>query len=158
MPVRSLRALGSHTVRVLAVVGLSVVLAAPLLVAQTPDGNADGLSPLGALALAALTPVVAWISGKLYDGLKTVIPAYDRLPAVVHQVAAPIFGFVFGWLAGFGMGEIMDITAIDAAWINGGLNLLLMAGIKRWEKSRQPVDATAVLATSRGAPPPAGRG
>ncbi|MBA2432218.1 MAG: hypothetical protein H0V56_08895 [Chthoniobacterales bacterium] len=122
------------------------------LAAQDGSGSA-GLTPVGALALAALTPVVAWISSKAYDGLKTVLPLFDKLPALVHQVAAPLFGFVFGWLAGLGMGEVLDIRAIDTAWINGGLNLLLMAGIKRWEKSRAPTDATITLEASRASQP-----
>ena len=143
------------SMRVAFLAGFALTFLATALFAQdpTPDGNADGLSPLGALALAALTPLVAWISSKLYDGLKTVIPFYDALPALLHQIAAPLFGFVFGWLAGFGMGEVMDIKAIDAAWINGGLNLLLMAGIKRWEKAKEPVDATIVLESSRASQP-----
>ncbi len=134
-------------------VGFALVWIPLALFAQDPGTGDTGLSPLSALALAALTPLVAWISSKLYDGLKTIIPAYDNLPSLVHQIAAPLFGFVFGWLAGFGMGEVMDLHAIDAAWINGGLNLLLMAGIKRWEKSRAPTDATIVLEASRASQP-----
>ncbi len=133
----------------------ALVLIPGLLFGQDGTTTDAGLSPLGALALAALTPVVAWISVKLYDGLKTILPHFDRLPALVHQVAAPFVGLLFGWLAGFGLGEVMDIHAIDAAWINSVLNMLLMAGIKRYEKSKEPADTTLVLEASRASQPDA---
>lgn len=113
-----------------------------------------GTTPLGALAYAALLPVAAWISAKLYDGIKTVIPAYDTLPALVHQVAAPLFTFLLGMVASATAASVLtDIHAIDAAWIGGIINVLLAAGIKRWEKSKAPADATAVLEASRASQP-----
>lgn len=107
-------------------------------------------SPVGALAYAALLPIVGWISSKLYDGLKTVIPALDRAPALVHQVLAPITQFLFGMVASAtGAALLTDIHAVSAAWIGGILNLLLAAGIKRWEKSKHPTDTTVVLEQTR---------
>ncbi len=129
-----------------------VVLAVAVLHAQdsTVVVSSGGTSPFGALAYAILLPVAAWISAKLYDGFKTIIPMYDRLPALVHQVAAPVFQFLFGAVAsGTGAALLTDIHAIDAAWIGGFLNALLAAGLKRYEKSRAPQDTTAVLEASR---------
>ncbi len=118
--------------------------------APTPDAT----SPLGGLALAVLLPVVAWISSKLYDGVKTIIPQYDRLPALVHMIAAPVSQFLLGMVASAtGAAVLTDIHAIDAAWIGGLLNMLLAAGIKRFEKAREPADATAILEKSRASAP-----
>lgn len=112
------------------------------------------VTPLGLLASALLVPVIGFISSKLYDGLKTIIPQYDRLPAIVHQVAAPLFGLLFGFLtASTGAALLTDVHGIDAGFIGALLNALAMAGIKRFEKSRNPVDATAVLENSRATNP-----
>ncbi len=114
----------------------------------------DPTSPLGLLALTALLPVVAWLSAKLYDGIKTIIPAFDRAPALVHMVAAPVLQFLLGMVASAtGAAALTDIHAIDAAWIGGIFNMLLAGGIKRWEKSRHPTDATVVLEKSRESAP-----
>lgn len=131
-------------------VGFLLVLTAGLHAQDsTPVADAP-TSPVGALAYAILLPVVAWISAKIYDGLKTVIPPFDRMPALVHQIAAPVFGFLFGWLTtATGAALLSDVHAIDQTWVAGILNVLLMAGLKRWEKSRHPADATVVLETSR---------
>lgn len=131
----------------LACLFVSVVLAQGDSTVVVPPG---GTSALGGLALAVLLPVAAWISAKLYDGIKTIIPAYDKLPAIVHQVAAPAFQFLFGMVASAtGAAVLTDIHAIDAAWVGGILNMLLAAGIKRWEKSKAPVDTTVVMNTTR---------
>ncbi len=138
---------------VLAFVAGFLLVSAGALAAQDTHG-ADPTSPLGGLALALLLPVVAWVSAKLYDGIKTIIPAFDRLPALVHQVAAPAFQFLLGMVASAtGAAVLTDIHAIDAAWIGGLLNMLLAAGIKRFEKSREPADATAILEKSRASAP-----
>ncbi len=134
------------------VAGFLLVSVGALAAQDTPP--IETTSPLGGLALAVLLPVVAWITAKLYDGLKTIIPAFDRLPALVHQVAAPAFQFLLGMVASAtGAAVLTDIHAIDAAWIGGLLNMLLAGGIKRWEKSREPADATAILEKSRAAAP-----
>ncbi len=134
------------------VVGFLLVSVGALAAQDTPAPETT--SPLGGLALAVLLPVVAWITAKLYDGVKTIIPAYDRLPALVHQVAAPAFQFLLGMVASAtGAAVLTDIHAIDAAWIGGLLNMLLAAGIKRFEKAREPADATAILEKSRAAAP-----
>lgn len=107
-------------------------------------------SPLGALAYAVLLPVVAWIATKLYDGLKTIIPAYDKLPATVHMIAAPLFQAAFGWVASAtGAAVLTDIHSADAGWIGAVLTALLAAGIKRYEKAKTANDATVVLEATR---------
>lgn len=105
---------------------------------------------LGILALTVAQAVIAWLSGKAYDGLKTIIPWWDERPAIYHQIAAPIFGLLFGFLtARLGIALITDLHGIDAAYVSAALTALVQAGIKRWEKSREPADATAVLLASR---------
>lgn len=132
-----------------AVVTFAFVFTGVLVAQDSPPAN-PGTTPLGALAFAVLLPVAAWISVKLYDGLKTVIPAYDKLPALVHQVAAPVFQFLFGMVTSATAAALLtDIHAVDAVWIGGVLNTLLAAGIKRYEKSKAPVDTTEVLDATR---------
>lgn len=127
---------------------LSLVLLPSLLyAAQDPDVP---VTPLGLLAVAVLTPIVAYISKLGYDGIKTIWPWWDRQKALVHQVAAPLWSFGMGWLsAAAGVAALVDIHAIDDTWIAGLLNVLVTAGIKRWEKAQKPVDATAVMQTTR---------
>ncbi len=143
-----------HTRRlVVAFVAGFVLFSVGTLAAQDATAT-DATSPLSGLALAVLLPVVAWVSSKLYDGVKTIIPAYDRLPALVHMIAAPVSQFLLGMVASAtGAAVLTDIHVIDAAWIGGLLNMLLAAGLKRWEKSREPADATAILEKSRAAAP-----
>jgi hypothetical protein len=108
------------------------------------------VTPLGALAAALLVPVIGYISGKLYDGLKTILPPFDKLPAIVHQIAAPLFGLLFGWVtAATGAALLTDIHGATAGWFGAVLNALVMAGLKRWEKAKAPADATVVLEASR---------
>lgn len=100
--------------------------------------------------IAIVTPLVGWLSTIAYDGLKTVIPAYDRLPSLIHQIAAPLFGLAFGWLTThLGVGLLTDIHAVGPEWIGALLNVLLMAGIKRWQKTRSPGDGTIKLEETR---------
>lgn len=107
-------------------------------------------TPLGMVLAAAFAALNGWLSTKLYDGIKTVFPWWDSRPAIYHQIAAPLFQFGFGWLsAATGLELLTDISGINAGWIAGGLNLLVAAGIKRWEKSRAPTDTTEVLLASR---------
>jgi hypothetical protein len=107
-------------------------------------------SLVGTLIMAALTPLIGWVSEKLYDGLKTILPAYDRLPAVVHQVMAPMIGFGLGWVTShLGLAAVLGLEGVQADFFAGILNAGVMAGIKRWEKSKEPVDATVVLSASR---------
>jgi hypothetical protein len=130
-----------------ALLALTFLSSPALLLAQSAD---EPTTPVGALAYAALLPVVGWIAGKLYDGLKTVIPALDKAPAIVHQVLAPLLQFAFGWVsAATGAAVLTGLDAIDAGWIGGILTTLLAAGIKRWEKSKAPADATVVLENTR---------
>ncbi len=135
-------------------VGFVLVFLPGLLLAQDAPPNTvpEALSPLGALAVAILSGVIGWLSSKAYDGLKTLLPMYDRLPAIVHQIAAPVFQFGFGWVSAATGAELLtDVHGVSAGWLGGLLNILLAAGIKRWEKSRQPADATAILESSRAA-------
>lgn len=109
---------------------------------------------VGIMAMALAQAVIAWISGKAYDGLKTILPKYDTLPALVHQIVAPLWGLVFGFLtAKLGVTLVNDIYGIDAAYISAVLTALAQAGIFRWEKSRQPADVTQVLLANRAAKP-----
>ena len=115
---------------------------------------AQATTVIGGLAVIAAQALNGWLSAKLYDGLKTIIPQYDKLPSLVHQIAAPVFGFAFGWLtAATGAELLTDIHAVNAGWIGGILNALAMAGVKRWEKSKEPVDATAVMEATRASQP-----
>lgn len=105
---------------------------------------------LSTLLLAALQPVLGWLAEKLYDGLKTIIPWWDNQPALYHQIAAPFLQFAFGFLTNAtAAAALTDIHAVDAGWIGGILVALVAAGVKRWEKSKDPVDATVTLAASR---------
>jgi hypothetical protein len=126
------------------------VLTFTALIGALATALADPTSPVGALAYAALLPVVAWIATKLYDGLKTVFPFLDRAPALVHQVLAPLTQFAFGWVsAATGAERLTDLHGVTAGWTGGILTLLLAGGIKRWEKTKAPTDATVVLESSR---------
>lgn len=104
----------------------------------------------GLLVAAVLAPVIPWLAGKSYDGLKTIFPFFDRLPAIVHQVLAPLFGVASGWLtASFGVAAFTDLHGVTPGLIGGVYTALAMAGIKRWEKSKHPMDATIAVAASR---------
>lgn len=130
--------------------GFLLVWLPGILLAATAAPQDEPTSPLGALAYAALLPVVSWIAAKLYDGLKTVIPPLDKAPAVVHQALAPIIQFAFGWVsAATGAAVLTGFDQVDAGWIGGILTFLLAAGIKRYEKARAPTDTTVVLEKSR---------
>jgi len=114
------------------------------------DVDYTPITPLGILALAVAQAVISWLSAKLYDGLKTIIPQYDSLPSWIHQVAAPLLGFLFGFIStATGTELITDVHGISSGVIGGLLNALVMAGIKRWEKQSNPVDATMVLDQTR---------
>lgn len=124
------------------------------LLALLPVLQDEPASPLGKLALAVLTPLIAWGSAKLYDGLKTILPFYDKLPAPIHQALAPIFGFLIGFVAGhLHLTVVPDIGSIDQSWINGLVNALVMAGIFRAEKAKTKSDATVAVETSRASQP-----
>lgn len=130
--------------------GFLLVWLPGVLLAATTAPQDEPTSPLGALAYAALLPVVGWISTKLYDGFKTIIPPLDKAPAVIHQVLAPLLQFGFGWVAAAtGAAVLTGLDEVSAGWIGGILNTLLAAGIKRWEKAKQPSDTTIVLENSR---------
>lgn len=108
------------------------------------------VTPLGALAAALLVPVIGYVSTKLYDGLKTILPQYDNLPSIIHQIAAPLFGLAFGWISAATGAELLtDIHGVSAGFFGAVLNVLMMAGIKRWEKAKEPTDATVALELSR---------
>jgi hypothetical protein len=106
-------------------------------------------------ALSAVGVIIAGYVAKIaYDGLKTIIPQYDNLPALVHQIAAPIFGLLFGAISsGTGAALLTDIHEIDAAWIGGILVMLIQAGFKRLEKAKEPRDTTEVLLRNRATKP-----
>lgn len=131
---------------------LTLLLAAP---AMAQDGSPD--VPPGTLAAAiaiALVPLLGWVSTKIYDGFKTIIPSYDKLPALVHQVAAPFIALALGWIAAnTNVPVITDFTGVDTDWINGVLNGIVNAtvasGIFRKEKKAEPRDATTVLEGTR---------
>jgi hypothetical protein len=118
-----------------------------------PEDGGTSSALLGVLA-AVGTIVAGYVAKLAYDGLKTIIPAYDNLPAIVHQVAAPLFGFLFGAItSGTGAALLTDIHEIDIAWIGGILVTLIQAGFKRLEKSKEPRDTTEVLLRNRGTKP-----
>jgi hypothetical protein len=131
---------------------LPVVLFAQDSTVVTPS---EGESSALMVALSAAAVVAAGFIAKLaYDGLKTIIPAFDNLPALVHQIAAPLFGLLFGAISGAtGAALLTDIHQIDAAWIGGILTALVQAGFKRLEKSREPRDTTETLLRNRGSKP-----
>lgn len=105
---------------------------------------------LASLVVAIVTPIIAYLSTLAYDGIKTIVPFWDRQPALVHQVAAPLFGAAFGWLTThLGVGLLTDIHQIGPEWVGAVLNALFMAGIKRWQKNASPGDATVKVARSR---------
>jgi hypothetical protein len=142
----------SRTFRLLVVAVLTLLVLSPdaahaavLHLAQTtPDLS------LASLVVAIVTPIIAALSTVGYDGLKTIIPPFDRAPAVVHQVAAPVFGFALGWLTThLGVGLLTDIHQVGPEWIGAVLNAIFMAGLHRWQKARAPGDTTIKLAQSR---------
>jgi hypothetical protein len=114
-----------------------------------PEVNSGVLAALSAVGVV----LAGYVSKIAYDGLKTIIPPFDRLPAIVHQVAAPLFGLVFGAISsGTGAALLTDIHAIDAAWIGGILVTLVQAGFKRLEKAQHSRDTTVVLEATRKSP------
>jgi hypothetical protein len=133
-----------------------VLLLPVMLYAQdsTVVTPAEGESSAIMVALAAAAVVASGYIAKLaYDGLKTIIPAFDKLPAFVHQIAAPLFGLAFGAItSATGAALLTDIHAIDAAWIGGILVTLVQAGFKRLEKAQHSRDTTVVLEATRKSP------
>lgn len=111
----------------------------------------DPTSPWGALILAMLIPILGWAATKIYDGIKTLLPFYDKLPAVVHQALAPLVGAALGWVTvHFSLvDQLTDVHDITASAINAILVALAQLGIFRWEKRKMPADATVILEQSR---------
>jgi hypothetical protein len=107
-------------------------------------------TPWGVLVMTVLSGVIAWLSVKAYDGIKTIWPWWDKQPALYHQIAAPIFQFIFGAIgSATGTTALTDVHSITSGWIGGLLTVLLAGGLKRWEKAKAPADATVVLEASR---------
>lgn len=105
---------------------------------------------IGILILMVIAPITSWLGTKIYDGIKTAWPWWDRQSALIHQIAAPIVEWGLGWLSmALSLPILTDVHGITASWLAGGLLMLGAQGIKRWEKSKAPVDATQVLAQSR---------
>jgi hypothetical protein len=108
-------------------------------------------TPWGVLVMTVLSGLIAWLSVKAYDGIKTIWPWWDKQPALYHQIAAPIFQFIFGAIgSATGTTALTDVHSITSGWIGGLLTVLLAGGLKRWEKAKAPADATVVLEASRG--------
>lgn len=112
-------------------------------------------SPLGAAALVAAGILLGYVSEKAYNGLKTILPWYDKLPSIVHQTLAPFVGLLLGFLATkFGLPTITDFASIDQPWIegllNGILNAAVMGGFFR-DKKRETaaIDGTAAVENTR---------
>lgn len=92
----------------------------------------------GKLAMLVSVPILGWLATKAYAGVKQIVPAWDRLPAVVHQAGAPVLAFAFGWVGShLGLAVADSFAGIDWAWINGGLVALAGAGI--WRAEKHPV-------------------
>jgi hypothetical protein len=107
-------------------------------------------TPWGVLVMTILSGLIAWLSVKAYDGIKTIWPWWDKQPALYHQIAAPIFQFIFGAIGSVtGTTALTDVHSITSGWIGGLLTVLLAGGLKRWEKAKAPADATVVLEASR---------
>jgi hypothetical protein len=139
-------------------VAFVLVLLPGLLFGQvdtTAAEPAQGSNAALTAALAAAAVIAAGYAAKLiYDGIKTTFPWYDRLPALVHQILAPIWGFLFGAVTSATGAELLtDIHAINAAWIGGILVTGIQAGFKRLEKAKNPTDATVALEASRASQP-----
>lgn len=141
-----------RTFRLLAVAVLAVLVLSPEaayaavvhLAQSAPDLS------IASLVVAIVTPIIAALSTMGYDGLKTIIPPFDRAPALVHQVAAPVFGFLFGWLTThLGVGLLTDIHQVGPEWVGAVLNAIFMAGFHRWQKARAPGNTTMKLEASR---------
>ena len=120
-----------------------------LLLAALAD-TASNLSPLAAAALASAMILSGFLAKLAYDGIKTIIPPYDKLPAIVHQVAAPVFGLLFGYISTATGAELLtDIHGINVGWIGAIFTALVQAGFKRLEKAHAPGDATIKVERSR---------
>lgn len=113
----------------------------------------EAVTPLGKVIALVAAPWLGWISEKAYGGLKTIFPAYDKLDPKYHQSLAPLFGLLGGFLASWlnmpGLSDLTDLHGITANVVDAIVNGLFMAGIFRWEKSKNPGDTTVKLETSR---------
>jgi hypothetical protein len=129
----------------------ATVAALALAALQVPaDPAAGDLSPVGLVLLSILPAVTGYVSTLLYGGIKTIIPVYDRLPSIVHQVAAPFFGLALGYVATFAnVHPVADLTGIDQPWLDAVANAVAMAGVFRFFKRKDPTDATLALQVSR---------
>ena len=112
--------------------------------------DAPSLSPLAGAALAAALVLSGYIAKIAYDGIKTILPFYDNLPAVIHQVAAPFLSLAFGYVSTATGAELLsDVHSISANWLGAIFTMLLSAGFKRLEKAQHPGDATLKVERSR---------
>jgi hypothetical protein len=113
--------------------------------------DASDLTTLGALLLAALPGISGALATLAYSGVKTILPPYDRLPAIVHQIAAPLFGFLFGYflVTKLGLRPVDTLAGLDLEWWNASFTSLGMAGIFRYFKRSTPTDATIALEATR---------
>ena len=131
-----------------AALGLTIALVMAILgFAQDPND----LTFTGALLYVALPGVAGLVATFLYGGVKTILPFYDRLDAKVHQILAPVFGFLFGYfvVGKLGLPAMGDVHAATMEWYLGATTSLGMAGIFRFFKRKAPVDATVALDASR---------
>ncbi len=113
---------------------------------------AHAISPVAAAALCLAVILSGFISKLAYDGLKTIIPPFDRLPATVHQIGAPFFGLLFGFVTSAVGAELWTgVSGVYAGWVGAVLTLLVQAGFKRLEKAQHPLDTTVTLEATRAA-------
>ena len=135
--------------RIAFLTGFALVWFPLALMAQDVDPVAPAGS-LRTLVLLGITYASGVLSKKSYDGLKTIIPPFDKLPAKVHMVGAPLFGFAFGAVAaGLTAAQLLDVDGPAAPLLGGVVNALVMGGQFRLEKTKQPVDGTVAVESTR---------
>jgi hypothetical protein len=115
------------------------------------DLDPNSLTFTGMLLYVALPGLAGYVATFLYGGVKTILPFYDKLPAGVHQILAPLFAFVFGYfvVGKLGLNAIGDVHTAGYDWYLGAATTLMQGGIFRFFKRKAPVDATVALEASR---------